>query len=217
VPNPSPLTDTHTCRVQNGAHSGGARGSSHRLWAAQGQPRATGHRLRHGAALLLTGARLPSLSVLSDTRVSGHGGQGGGTLDVALLRLELRTRTFLVLAAAGDPHLGGEDFDRALAKHLESTILPPDAGGASPCSPSRHVLADSNLDCPGGRRTYACVQGLPTPPCCRQWSEPNASFRSKTRRRWTCRGSVPTPPQCAPCGDCAPSSQADKAGALAGG
>ena len=40
---------------------------------------------------------------------------GGGTLDVAILRLELASRTFLVMAAAGDPHLGGEDFDRALA------------------------------------------------------------------------------------------------------
>lgn len=57
--------------------------------------------------------------------------QGGGTLDVALLRLELRTRTFLVLGAAGDPHLGGEDFDRALAKHLEHTVLPPAPGSAS--------------------------------------------------------------------------------------
>eukprot|EP00241_Pyramimonas_parkeae_P005206 CAMPEP_0114227524 /NCGR_PEP_ID=MMETSP0058-20121206/1839_1 /TAXON_ID=36894 /ORGANISM="Pyramimonas parkeae, CCMP726" /LENGTH=369 /DNA_ID=CAMNT_0001338377 /DNA_START=384 /DNA_END=1493 /DNA_ORIENTATION=+ len=43
---------------------------------------------------------------------------GGGTLDVALLLLELQTRTFLVLGAKGDPHLGGEDFDRALAAHL---------------------------------------------------------------------------------------------------
>jgi molecular chaperone DnaK (HSP70) len=40
---------------------------------------------------------------------------GGGTLDVAVLRLELSSRTFMVLATAGDAHLGGEDFDRALA------------------------------------------------------------------------------------------------------
>jgi molecular chaperone DnaK (HSP70) len=41
---------------------------------------------------------------------------GGGTLDVALLRLERISRTFLVLSTAGDARLGGEDFDRALAR-----------------------------------------------------------------------------------------------------
>eukprot|EP00854_Cymbomonas_tetramitiformis_P022182 gene22182-26745_t len=46
---------------------------------------------------------------------------GGGTLDVALLRLELRTRTFLIMGSSGDPHLGGEDFDRALAAHFTET------------------------------------------------------------------------------------------------
>ena len=40
---------------------------------------------------------------------------GGGTLDCALLRLDRSSRTFLVLATAGDARLGGEDFDRALA------------------------------------------------------------------------------------------------------
>jgi molecular chaperone DnaK (HSP70) len=39
---------------------------------------------------------------------------GGGTLDVALLRLSPETRGFLVKATAGDPHLGGEDFDRRI-------------------------------------------------------------------------------------------------------
>jgi hypothetical protein len=40
---------------------------------------------------------------------------GGGTLDVAVLRLDKASRTFLVMATAGDSHLGGEDFDRAIA------------------------------------------------------------------------------------------------------
>ncbi len=48
---------------------------------------------------------------------------GGGTLDVAILRLELASRTFLVMAAAGDPHLGGEDFDRALAVRALNAVL----------------------------------------------------------------------------------------------
>lgn len=43
---------------------------------------------------------------------------GGGTLDVAVLRLERSSKTFLVLGTSGDPHLGGEDFDRALVGWL---------------------------------------------------------------------------------------------------
>ena len=38
---------------------------------------------------------------------------GGGTLDVAVLRLERATKTFMVMGVAGDDRLGGEDFDRA--------------------------------------------------------------------------------------------------------
>jgi molecular chaperone HscA len=44
---------------------------------------------------------------------------GGGTFDVSILRL---TRgVFEVLATAGDTHLGGDDFDAALAKHAFDT------------------------------------------------------------------------------------------------
>jgi len=39
---------------------------------------------------------------------------GGGTLDVAVLRSEPSSGTFLVMGSAGDDRLGGEDFDRAL-------------------------------------------------------------------------------------------------------
>ena len=39
---------------------------------------------------------------------------GGGTLDVAVLRAEPSSGTFLVMGTAGDDRLGGEDFDRAL-------------------------------------------------------------------------------------------------------
>ncbi|MBC8141233.1 MAG: molecular chaperone DnaK [Armatimonadetes bacterium] len=41
---------------------------------------------------------------------------GGGTFDVSLLRLE--EGVFDVLATGGDTHLGGDDFDDALANHL---------------------------------------------------------------------------------------------------
>ena len=40
--------------------------------------------------------------------------RGGGTLDVAVLRLDKQSNTFLVMGSSGDDRLGGEDFDRAL-------------------------------------------------------------------------------------------------------
>jgi len=42
---------------------------------------------------------------------------GGGTLDVSLLNTEGR---LAVKATAGDPHLGGEDFDNALLEHFKN-------------------------------------------------------------------------------------------------
>ena len=44
---------------------------------------------------------------------------GGGTFDVSILRLS--RGVFEVLATAGDTHLGGDDFDAALAKHAFDT------------------------------------------------------------------------------------------------
>ncbi len=41
---------------------------------------------------------------------------GGGTFDISILRL--RNGVFQVLATGGDSALGGDDFDRALARHL---------------------------------------------------------------------------------------------------
>ncbi len=43
---------------------------------------------------------------------------GGGTFDVSIL--ELNDGIFQVLSTAGDTHLGGDDFDRALAEHVLS-------------------------------------------------------------------------------------------------
>lgn len=43
---------------------------------------------------------------------------GGGTFDVSLLNISSDENMFHVLATAGDTHLGGEDFDNALCKHL---------------------------------------------------------------------------------------------------
>ncbi|HYQ80973.1 MAG TPA: Fe-S protein assembly chaperone HscA [Anaeromyxobacteraceae bacterium] len=53
---------------------------------------------------------------------------GGGTFDVSILKLE--GGVFEVLATAGDTHLGGDDFDRAVAARLLATGLAP--AGATP-------------------------------------------------------------------------------------
>jgi molecular chaperone DnaK len=52
---------------------------------------------------------------------------GGGTFDISLLRLE--DGIFEVLATGGDTHLGGDDFDEALARMLleEAGQIEPDA------------------------------------------------------------------------------------------
>lgn len=45
---------------------------------------------------------------------------GGGTFDVSILRIQ--ENVFEVLATAGDTHLGGDDFDQALARHLQTQL-----------------------------------------------------------------------------------------------
>ena len=47
---------------------------------------------------------------------------GGGTFDVSLLAIE--DGTFQVLATAGDTHLGGDDFDRALVELVHEELGP---------------------------------------------------------------------------------------------
>eukprot|EP01063_Lacrimia_lanifica_P006186 TRINITY_DN13722_c0_g1_i1.p1 TRINITY_DN13722_c0_g1~~TRINITY_DN13722_c0_g1_i1.p1 ORF type:complete len:434 (+),score=172.43 TRINITY_DN13722_c0_g1_i1:85-1302(+) len=47
---------------------------------------------------------------------------GGGTLDVALLRLQRDSNTFLIVDTAGDPKLGGSDFDRCVLHHIEARL-----------------------------------------------------------------------------------------------
>lgn len=49
---------------------------------------------------------------------------GGGTFDVSLLKL--KSREFKVVAVGGDTHLGGEDFDQNLLRHLKITPNGPE-------------------------------------------------------------------------------------------
>jgi len=55
---------------------------------------------------------------------------GGGTFDVSILRLE--EGVFEVLATGGDTHLGGDDFDRVLARRFLDEGLPGGHAAASP-------------------------------------------------------------------------------------
>lgn len=89
---------------------------------------------------------------------------GGGTLDVAVLRLEARSRTFLVMATAGDAHLGGEDFDRALAVRLAEA-----AGARHPLTPRRRGRW------PGRRkRSLPAPAAATVPPCWWRRRRPSA-------------------------------------------
>lgn len=45
---------------------------------------------------------------------------GGGTFDVSLLKIE--SGMFEVMSTAGDTHLGGEDFDSALADWVAKQV-----------------------------------------------------------------------------------------------
>jgi molecular chaperone HscA len=55
---------------------------------------------------------------------------GGGTFDVSILRLE--QGVFEVLSTGGDTHLGGDDFDRIVARKLLAEGLSPPAAEPSP-------------------------------------------------------------------------------------
>ncbi|HEU4385448.1 MAG TPA: Fe-S protein assembly chaperone HscA [Anaeromyxobacteraceae bacterium] len=57
---------------------------------------------------------------------------GGGTFDVSILKLE--GGVFEVLATAGDTHLGGDDFDRAVASRLLETGLEPRGAAPGPAA-----------------------------------------------------------------------------------
>jgi molecular chaperone HscA len=55
---------------------------------------------------------------------------GGGTFDISILRLE--GGVFEVLSTGGDTHLGGDDFDRLVARQLMAEGLTPRTDAPSP-------------------------------------------------------------------------------------
>src|SRR5439155_9183898 len=73
----------------------------------------------------------PTAAAIYYSWVEGHGDAtylvydlGGGTFDVSVIRK--RFGDYEVLGVCGDPFLGGDDFDRLLASHLQAQLS--DAG-----------------------------------------------------------------------------------------
>lgn len=63
---------------------------------------------------------------------------GGGTLDVSILRIQ--ENLFEVLATSGDTHLGGDDFDRALAEWALAKLIEQSALSAPKDDNERRLL-----------------------------------------------------------------------------
>jgi molecular chaperone HscA len=91
---------------------------------------------------------------------------GGGTFDISILKLE--GGVFEVLATGGDTHLGGDDFDRALAQVLLAGV--PDGkrsaavlrGAAAAAQKIKEALSDQEIveaevQLPEGLRVHARV------------------------------------------------------------
>jgi molecular chaperone HscA len=105
---------------------------------------------------------------------------GGGTFDVSILRLE--GGVFEVLATGGDTHLGGDDFDRLVARRLLDGGLEPPASDPSPAvlrgavaaaqrireTLSAEEVVEADVELPEGHRlrarlTRAELEGLILP------------------------------------------------------
>jgi Fe-S protein assembly chaperone HscA len=72
---------------------------------------------------------------------------GGGTFDISILRV--KDGIFEVLATGGDTHLGGDDFDRAIADYLIE-LADAESGtdpGADPLAVGQFVLAAEKAKC----------------------------------------------------------------------
>src|SRR5512138_2813643 len=92
---------------------------------------------------------------------------GGGTFDVSILRLD--AGVFEVLSTGGDTHLGGDDFDRIVARALMERGLAPPAPEPSPAvlrgavaaaqrireTLSSEEVVEAEVDLPEGHRLAA--------------------------------------------------------------
>jgi molecular chaperone HscA len=92
---------------------------------------------------------------------------GGGTFDVSILRLD--AGVFEVLSTGGDTHLGGDDFDRVVARKLMAEGLEPRTEAPSPAvlrgavaaaqrireALSSEEAVDADVELPEGHRLRA--------------------------------------------------------------
>ncbi len=92
---------------------------------------------------------------------------GGGTFDVSILRLD--AGVFEVLSTVGDTHLGGDDFDRIVARTLMADGLAPPNPAPSPAvlrgavaaaqkireELSSHEVVEADVELPEGHRLRA--------------------------------------------------------------
>ena len=92
---------------------------------------------------------------------------GGGTFDVSILRLD--DGVFEVLSTVGDTHLGGDDFDRIVARTLMADGLAPPNPAPSPAvlrgavaaaqkireELSSHEVVEADVELPEGHRLRA--------------------------------------------------------------
>jgi molecular chaperone HscA len=92
---------------------------------------------------------------------------GGGTFDVSILRLE--AGVFEVLSTVGDTHLGGDDFDRLVARRLMAEGLTPPNPAPSPAvlrgavaaaqkireELTAHEVVEADVELPEGHRLRA--------------------------------------------------------------
>jgi len=92
---------------------------------------------------------------------------GGGTFDVSILRLD--NGVFEVLSTGGDTHLGGDDFDRVVARKLLADGLGPSVATPSPAvlrgavaaaqkireALSSEEVVEAEVELPEGRRLRA--------------------------------------------------------------
>ncbi|WP_242340277.1 MULTISPECIES: Fe-S protein assembly chaperone HscA [Anaeromyxobacter] len=92
---------------------------------------------------------------------------GGGTFDVSILRLD--AGVFEVLSTVGDTHLGGDDFDRLVARRLMEDGLTPPNGAPSPAvlrgavaaaqkireELTAHEVVEADVELPEGHRLRA--------------------------------------------------------------
>jgi molecular chaperone HscA len=92
---------------------------------------------------------------------------GGGTFDVSILRLD--AGVFEVLSTVGDTHLGGDDFDRLVARRLMAEGLTPPNPAPSPAvlrgavaaaqkireELSAHEAVEADVELPEGHRLRA--------------------------------------------------------------